>query len=183
VSLISVVEDWYDTNSTAFIQYITDFHNTFQRPIWVTEWGCHSFNAAPQCSQTQTNDFLATTQAFMDKTDWVERYSWFGAMPEPVISPVNALLDKKGIITPLGKQYIGEISVQQNDGSVYMTLRPSIRTDGPWFTSDSNVTLGPFPQIGEGYPCVLPPLSVFRTLGRVIVSIGIAIVVAVIAFC
>ena len=119
----------------------------------------------------------------MDKTDWVERYSWFGAMPEPVISPVNALLDKKGIITPLGKQYIGEISVQQNDGSVYMTLRPSIRTDGPWFTSDSNVTLGPFPQIGEGYPCVLPPLSVFRTLGRVIVSIGIAIVVAVIAFC
>jgi len=110
------------TNSTAFIQYITDFHNTFQRPIWVTEWGCHSFNTAPQCSQTQTNDFMATTQAFMDKTDWVGRYSWFGAMPEPVISSVNALLDKKGIITPLGKQYIGEISVQQNNGSEYLTL-------------------------------------------------------------
>jgi len=48
------------------------------------------------------------------------------------------------------------------------------------FTPDSNDTLGPFPQIGEGYPCVLLPLSVFRTLGRVIVSI---VVVAVIAFC
>lgn len=31
---------WYDINSTEFIQYLEDFHNTFQRPIWVTEWAC-----------------------------------------------------------------------------------------------------------------------------------------------
>lgn len=31
---------WYDINSTAFIQYLQDFHDTFQRPIWVTEWAC-----------------------------------------------------------------------------------------------------------------------------------------------
>lgn len=176
VSLISVVEDWYDTNSTAFTEYITDFHNTFQRPIWVTEWACHSFNSAPQCSQKQTNDFMAATQGFMDKTDWVERYSWFGAMPDPVVSSVNSLVDKKGSITPLGKQYIG-------DGSVYKTLRPSTRTDGPWPTTDSNDTLGSFPQIGLSSPCVLPPLAAFRTLGRVIVSIGVVVVIAVIAFC
>jgi len=116
----------------------------------------------------------------MDKTDWVERYAWFGAMPEPVVSSVNSLLDQKGNITPLGKQYIGEIS---NDGSAYRNLHPSIRTDGSWSSTDSNGTVGPFPQISVSCPCVLPPLAAFRELGRVIVSIAIAVVVAVIAFC
>lgn len=72
---------------------------------------------------------MATTQQFMDKTDWVERYSWFGAMPDPVISSVNSLLDNKGKITPLGKQYTGEISQAQNDASACLDLRFSIRTD------------------------------------------------------
>ena len=31
---------WYGVNSTQFVQYLQDFHNTFQRPIWVTEWAC-----------------------------------------------------------------------------------------------------------------------------------------------
>lgn len=72
---------------------------------------------------------MATTQGFMDKTDWVERYSWFGAMPQPVVSPVNALLDKGGNITALGKQYIGELSQKDNDASAYQNLCPPIRTD------------------------------------------------------
>ena len=31
---------WYGINSTQFIIYLQDFHDTFQRPIWVTEWAC-----------------------------------------------------------------------------------------------------------------------------------------------
>lgn len=31
---------WYAINSTEFIGYLQDFHRTFQRPIWVTEWAC-----------------------------------------------------------------------------------------------------------------------------------------------
>ena len=66
----------------------------------------------------------------MDKTDWVERYSWFGAMPDPVVSPVNALLNKEGNITPyLGKRYINELSQKDNDASTYQSLRPSRHTD------------------------------------------------------
>lgn len=126
---------------------------------------------------------MDVTQSFMDKTDWVERYAWFGAMPDPVISPVDSLLDKNGIITSLGKQYIGEISRKDNNGSVYKTLRPSISTDAPRATTDSNDTLGPYPQIGLSCPGILPPLSAFTTLGRVIASIGIAIIVVFFAFC
>lgn len=31
---------WYDVNATAFINYLMDFHDTFQRPLWITEWAC-----------------------------------------------------------------------------------------------------------------------------------------------
>ena len=126
---------------------------------------------------------MDATQGFMNKTDWVERYSWFGAMPEPVISSVNSLVDKSGKITPLGKQYIGEISREDNDGSVYSTLHSSIFTDGPRATTDSNDTLGPYPQIGASCPALIPPLRAFTALGRVIASIGIAVVVVFVAFC
>ena len=31
---------WYGINSTQFVLYLQDIHNTFKRPIWVTEWAC-----------------------------------------------------------------------------------------------------------------------------------------------
>ena len=31
---------YYDINSTGFMEYLTDYHNTFQKPVWVTEWAC-----------------------------------------------------------------------------------------------------------------------------------------------
>jgi hypothetical protein len=33
-----------------------------------------------QCSADETSTFLNTTQSFLDKAEFVERYSWFGAM-------------------------------------------------------------------------------------------------------
>jgi hypothetical protein len=75
--------DWYDVNATAFKNYLEDYHTTFQRPLWVTEWACQNFNDKnKQCSQNDIVLFLNETQTFMDNTDWVERYSWFGAMTD-----------------------------------------------------------------------------------------------------
>jgi hypothetical protein len=39
-------------------------------------------NANEQCSQQDVINFMNATQSFMDETDWVERYAWFGAMRE-----------------------------------------------------------------------------------------------------
>jgi hypothetical protein len=39
-------------------------------------------NAHEQCSQQDVINFMNATQSFMDETEWVERYSWFGAMRE-----------------------------------------------------------------------------------------------------
>ena len=35
-----VAVHWYDVRSQDFIAYITDWHDTFGRPIWVTEFAC-----------------------------------------------------------------------------------------------------------------------------------------------
>ncbi|KAK0476835.1 glycoside hydrolase [Armillaria novae-zelandiae] len=101
---------WYDINSTQFISYLQDFHETFDRPIWVTEWACQNFNDVDnQCSTEEIEVFLNVTQSFMDNTDWVERYAWFGAMTDlQGVNPDNALMDSGGDINSLGKQYTGD---------------------------------------------------------------------------
>jgi hypothetical protein len=124
--------DWYATNATEFISYLVDFHTTFMRPLWVTEWACQDFinlSPAAQCSQADVSTFMNVTQQFMDSTEWVERYAWFGAMenlqgvnevlsvwlPDACRSSsvvftylqANALMDQGGYINALGRQYIG----------------------------------------------------------------------------
>ncbi|KAJ6587210.1 glycosyl hydrolase catalytic core-domain-containing protein [Mycena vulgaris] len=99
---------YYDVNATAFAEYLTDFHDTFQRPIWVTEWACQNFNNGPQCTAPETAEFLNQSQAFMDAQDWVERYAWYGVMRDlGGVNPNDAMMDSNGKITDLGKQYIG----------------------------------------------------------------------------
>jgi hypothetical protein len=80
-SLYQPVEDWYYVNSTIFESYLIDFHNTFMLPLWVTEWACQNYgDINAQCSQTDVYSLMTETQSFMDNTEWVERYAWFGAM-------------------------------------------------------------------------------------------------------
>ncbi|KAJ7091122.1 glycosyl hydrolase catalytic core-domain-containing protein [Mycena epipterygia] len=99
---------YYDVNATAFAEYLTDFHNTFQRPIWVTEWACQNFNNGPQCSAADVAEFLNQTQAFMDAQDWVERYAWYGVLRDlGGVNTDDAMMNSNGKITDLGEQYIG----------------------------------------------------------------------------
>ncbi|KAJ7040733.1 glycosyl hydrolase catalytic core-domain-containing protein [Mycena alexandri] len=99
---------YYDVNATKFIDYLTDFHNTFQRPIWVTEWACQNFNNGPQCTASEVAEFLNTTQSFMDAQDWVERYAWYGVMRDlGGVNPLDAMMSSDGKINDLGQQYIG----------------------------------------------------------------------------
>ncbi|KAJ7217728.1 glycosyl hydrolase catalytic core-domain-containing protein [Mycena pura] len=99
---------YYDVNATAFAAYLTDFHDTFQRPLWVTEWACQNFNNGPQCSAADVAEFLNQTQAFMDAQDWVERYAWYGVLRNlGGVNTADAMLTGDGKITDLGEQYIG----------------------------------------------------------------------------
>ena len=100
--------DYYDVNATDFQRYVQQYHDTFNKPIWVTEWACQNFNGGPQCSYQEIQDFMNQTQTFMDATDYVERYAWFGAFKDlQGVNEDDALMDTQGRITALGEQYVG----------------------------------------------------------------------------
>ncbi|KAF9547698.1 hypothetical protein CPC08DRAFT_648661 [Agrocybe pediades] len=100
---------WYGTNASQFIAYVEDFHNTFNKTIWVTEWACQNFvDFSAQCSDEDVRQFLNATQSYLDNATFVERYSWFGAMKDMQgVNEDNALMGSNGSITSLGKQYAG----------------------------------------------------------------------------
>lgn len=141
---------WYDINSTAFIEYLEDFHDTFQKPIWVTEWACQNFNVADeQCSLENIVDFMNATQGFMDNTEWVERYAWFGAMENlQGVNQDNALMDSSGRINALGEQYIGALAPNVSSSST-----PGV-VDGGTGSSTS-------PSLSVAFRTTSPPLLSF----------------------
>ncbi|CAE6467372.1 unnamed protein product [Rhizoctonia solani] len=121
---------WYGNVAEEFIAYLEDFHTTFQRPIWITEYSCQNFVNGAQCTYDEIVQFLNTTQTFMDQTPWVERYAWFGAMaslPDNV-NQLTALMDPSGVINDLGRQYIGSQVTQPSSTSLSSTVPTSTAT-------------------------------------------------------
>eukprot|EP00753_Platysulcus_tardus_P017719 PLAT6468.1.p1 GENE.PLAT6468.1~~PLAT6468.1.p1 ORF type:complete len:401 (+),score=-6.10 PLAT6468.1:124-1203(+) len=98
---------WYDVSADAFIAYVEDFHNTFNLPIWVTEYACQNFNGGAQCSDSEIASFMAQTTNFMDGADYVQAYMWFGAMHDMQgVNVGNQLMASSGGPTQLGYQFI-----------------------------------------------------------------------------
>ncbi|KAL1722008.1 glycosyl hydrolase catalytic core-domain-containing protein [Schizophyllum commune] len=117
---------WYDVDADNFKTYMEEFHDAFPgKSIWVTEWACQNFNSGAQCSYADIVTFMNATQSWMDETDWIERYAWFGAMRDlQGVNADNALLDKDGDLTDLGQQYIGEDPADPNNDSSAQALFP-----------------------------------------------------------
>jgi len=91
---------WYGDGSQYFEQYVQNFHNEFKHPIWVTEWA--STNSNP----TVALQFLKDTTAFLDKTSYVQRYSWFAFERNSANSQQFALLNSDGSLNARGQAYI-----------------------------------------------------------------------------
>jgi hypothetical protein len=121
---------WYDVNATAFEAYLESFYAAFQRPLWITEWACQNYNnASAQCSEEYIVQFLNQTQEYMDKSPFVERYAWFGAMENlQGVNPLNALMDSSGHINGLGEQYIesGNAGGSASTSSEAPSIQPMI---------------------------------------------------------
>ncbi|KAG8863951.1 hypothetical protein FRB97_005151 [Tulasnella sp. 331] len=108
----------------------TDYHDSFNRPIWVTEWACQNYGdpSLGQCTDDQITQFLQDTQSWMDSTTFVERYAWFGAMENMQgVNQGDALMSPQGTITSLGEQYIGSsASSASSGGGVALKLQQMV---------------------------------------------------------
>lgn len=106
-----IAAHWYGTDPDNLISHLTTYHNTFNRPIWLTEYACQDFSGRnQQCSSDQTWAFMEKTQNFLDNTSWIFRYAYFGALPDDAmggVSTVNKLINSDSSPTALGRKYLG----------------------------------------------------------------------------
>jgi len=68
----------YGTSAQDFIDYVTDFHQTFGYNIWVTEFACQDFSGGAPCSYDEAFTFMREVTSWMDKTSFVDTYFAYG---------------------------------------------------------------------------------------------------------
>jgi len=55
---------------------VTEWHDTFHAPVWITEFAFHDFNGGTQLNAKEISTALAQCQAFLQASDFVERYAF-----------------------------------------------------------------------------------------------------------
>ncbi|KAF1359544.1 hypothetical protein EJ07DRAFT_178611 [Lizonia empirigonia] len=70
-----------------FKTYMTNFHKTFNKPVWITEFGVTEGDAPA---------FLKEILPWMDAQDWIERYAWHMAAPTTNEGGLKFLLNEAG---------------------------------------------------------------------------------------
>ncbi|ROV94558.1 hypothetical protein VMCG_08168 [Cytospora schulzeri] len=73
-----VVLHWYGLNVHDLKDYLVDMHSTFKKPIWLNEFACTTFGGQVP-SEQQVEKFEQEALKFLDGTDFVEKYAWFGS--------------------------------------------------------------------------------------------------------
>ncbi|KAH8897185.1 hypothetical protein GQ53DRAFT_887434 [Thozetella sp. PMI_491] len=99
---------WYGEGLGGFYDYLWSSYYQLgaDKTVWITEYATSNFNEANPLSQAVVEDFAKQSIAYLDSLDWIERYAWFGAMPDVGgVGKWAALMDGKGGLTNLGKIY------------------------------------------------------------------------------
>jgi len=85
---------WYGTNPDALLEYTKKWHDTFQKPIWVTEFACHDFTNTSPCSDVY--GFAQKVRDGFNGLSYVEQFFPFVVGPADAfhgVNTVNNLLD------------------------------------------------------------------------------------------
>jgi O-glycosyl hydrolase len=100
---------WYNNNLNDFKARLNAYHQAFPKfPIWVTEFAAHSFNGGRQLSASEVREFMREAIAWMETQTWIERFFWFGAMPDipDGVGTQNQLMAHDGKPNDLGAQFL-----------------------------------------------------------------------------
>jgi hypothetical protein len=96
-------------NVAALVRRLTQVHERFGRPLWITEFGVGDWNAK---SVQENKHAAATVLAFMkeclpalDELKFLERYAWFPAATTSAPLGTSALFNLDDSLTPLGELY------------------------------------------------------------------------------
>lgn len=101
---------YYSPDADGFIAYMKNMHAKLGKPIMVTETACEDFSGeGRRCSPAQAEAYLNKITKWMDETDWIQGYFYFGlwANPPGGVSASNSLMNADGTPNRLGLKYIG----------------------------------------------------------------------------
>ncbi|MDA7922648.1 glycoside hydrolase family protein [Verrucomicrobiales bacterium] len=86
---------YYNINVSAFERTLENLAETYDLPIWVTEFNGWSGD------ERENEKFLKESLRFLERERYIERYAYFNFKP----GRAQALVDAKGDLTRLGEMY------------------------------------------------------------------------------
>lgn len=105
-----VAVHWYGAPSAkSFLRKIDDIHETYKKPIWITEFAVADWAARDgrknRYSTDATERFMTAVLPELERHPYVERYAWMGAGAYREATVTSRLVDDSGALTPLGRIY------------------------------------------------------------------------------
>lgn len=94
-----------DLDVGKFQRHLEAVHDTYGKPIWVTEWAPVNWTDLGKYSAQQLADYLHAASHMMDRLDFVERQSWFSAYEgaDNLYGWNNAAIAPDGSLTVVGR--------------------------------------------------------------------------------
>ncbi|KAF2419905.1 hypothetical protein EJ08DRAFT_653981 [Tothia fuscella] len=102
-----IIIHYYSDDAEHFKRYVKEVHDKFEGKIWVTEFSCTNWNVKNPPTEKQVLTFMEEALNFLDSTDFVERYAWYGAMSDVGVDVGRANgFQAEGRLTDAGKLYM-----------------------------------------------------------------------------
>ncbi len=105
-----VAVHWYSgPKAERFLRFLERVHETYHRPIWITEFAVAQRKQHPQgIDPALVQSFMRQVIPALDALPYVERYAWFGlsCKSKPHLAG-SRLFDESGKLTDLGRLYAG----------------------------------------------------------------------------
>lgn len=92
---------FYGTDPSKAIDYFKQWHDTFGKPVFITETSCMNYDGTSAPNLGQAYNYIKSVNQFAHETDWVKGIAFYGVMEQININPVNRLSTSSGSPTDL----------------------------------------------------------------------------------
>ena len=91
----------------ALLADLQSIYNTYQKPLWLTEFAQIAFGATPMFpTYDQQLAFMSAAVPALEAVTYLERFAWYALFPDQMYSNnTAALYDNSGSPTPAGTLY------------------------------------------------------------------------------